>query len=108
MMETEQIVFKTPSKRKKNERGASMKHAKKADREIVQTESDAESDMSDTSVPIAAINNVTNKEYSDDEVKQFLKATKNMKMVDGKEVYRLKKIVTKINNQLSNDGSKIE
>ncbi|GAA6077989.1 uncharacterized protein LOC124377357 [Tachysurus ichikawai] len=66
MMETEQIVFKTPSKRKKNERGASMKHAKKADREIVQTESDAESDVSDTSVPIAAVNNVTNKEYSAD------------------------------------------
>ncbi|KAF7689991.1 hypothetical protein HF521_011795 [Silurus meridionalis] len=57
MMETEQVAFKTTVKRKKRERKATLKYAKKADQEAVESESDTESDVvvPESSVPNPAL-----------------------------------------------------
>ncbi|GAA6073310.1 uncharacterized [Tachysurus ichikawai] len=60
MMETDQVTFKTPIKRKKRGRKATLKYAKKADQEAVESESDTENYVvvHESSVPNPAVSNI--------------------------------------------------
>ncbi|KAK3516374.1 hypothetical protein QTP70_009937 [Hemibagrus guttatus] len=130
MMETEQTVLKTPVKRKTREHDKTVKAAKKAERKQAGSASELDSEESppDLTVCVTTEGNWVGKKYNATEIRHFLKITKNMRMVpinryfpdlnklhiaikglmgegcfEDKEVYRLKKIVTKINNLLDND-----
>lgn len=126
----EQTVFKVPLKRKKSDKFCDFRHLKKLDVEGASDHVDSESDSesSDSSV-ILSQSEFSSRDYDVDDIKMFLKSTKNKRgvlvneyfpdvgqfvektkcfMAEGrfsnKEVYRLKKIVRKLNVDL-NDGS---
>lgn len=128
MTDLDQAVFKTPLKRKKNDRVFESKQARKTENE---KESDVdvgnESDVSDSGASSCSQTEWTCLEYDTDEIKKFLKLSKNLRgvqvadyfpdtkrfventrafMTEGcftnKEVYRLKKFVTKLQQQLNN------
>ncbi|KAI2645946.1 Phosphoribosylaminoimidazole-succinocarboxamide synthase [Labeo rohita] len=130
-METGQADFKVPLKRKKSGKGLIVRHAKKADTTELsdkdETESDSES--SDSSVSLSQ-SDFSGRHYEVDDIKLFLRATKNKRGVHvneyfpdikqfvektkcfmmecsftNKEVYQLKKIVRKLNSELSNEDS---
>lgn len=128
-MEVEQTLFKVPVKRRKNEEVCDSKSAKKAvvaDDAHEDRDSDSESDSS--CVSLSQLDCV-GRCYDMDDIRLFLKSTKNKRgvlvseyfpdmkqfvekskrlMSEGcftnKEVYRLKKIVNKINVDLCIDG----
>lgn len=128
--ETEQTMFKVPSKRKKSGDSQNVR-AKKADVEDVFDEDEMESgnESSDSSVSLSQ-SDFSNYTYEVDDIKLFLRATKNKRgvcvkqffpdlkqfvdktrhfMSEGlftnREIYRLKKIVTKLTFDNVNEGS---
>lgn len=129
-METEQSEFKVPYKRKKSGDFQAVK-AKKADVEVVYGEDEMESgsESSDSSVSLSQ-SDFSSRSYEVDDIKLFLRATKNKRgvrvdeyfpdtkqfvgktrlfMSEGlftnKEVYRLKKIVRKFTSDNANEES---
>ncbi len=127
MMDMDQAVFKTPLKRKKKDKVSESKQARKTENAM---ESDAddigsESDFSDSGASSCSQEEWTCQNYHTEEIRKFLKLTKNLRGVQvadyfpdikrfventrmfmsegcftNKEVYRLKKFVTKLQNQL--------
>ncbi len=127
MMDMDQAVFKTPLKRKKKDKVSESKQARKTENAM---ESDADdigskSDFSDSGASSCSQEELTCQNYHTEEIRKFLKLTKNLRGVQvadyfpgikrfventrmfmsegcftNKEVYRLKKIVTKLQNQL--------
>ncbi len=119
-METETESFKMPHKRKMSDKSQNKKALKKLDLNFsddYETETESESEFSDSSVVLSQ-NEFSARSYNAEEVKVFLKLTKNKRgvcvqeyfpnltqfvektkslMAEGcftnKEVYRLKKIV---------------
>ncbi len=129
-METEQSEFKVPYKRKKSGDFQAIK-AKKADVEVVYGEDEMESgsESSDSSVSLSQ-SDFSSRSYEVDDIKLFLRATKNKRGVrvdeyfpdtkqfvgktrlfvseglfTNKEVYRLKKIVRKFTSDNANEES---
>lgn len=127
MVDVEQAVFKTPLKRKKNDKDSESKQARKTENENESDMDDIgnESDFSDSGASSCCQKEWTCQEYDTDEIRKFLKLTKNVRGVQvadyfpdikrfventrtlmseggfqNKEVYRLKKIVTKLQQQL--------
>lgn len=126
---SEQTVFKVPLKRKKIDKAHEYRQQKKIDLEDVTGQIDSESDSeSDSSVTLSQ-SEFSSRNYDVDDIKLFLRSTKNKRGVlvneyfpdvgqfvekaknfmtesffSNKEVYRLKKIVRKLNMDL-NDGS---
>lgn len=127
---SEQTVFKVPLKRKKTDKVNDYRQQKKIDLEEVTEHIDSESDseLSDSSVTLSQ-SEFSSRNYDVDDIKLFLQSTKNKRGVlvneyfpdvgqflekaknfmtescfSNKEVYRLKKIVRKLNMNL-NDGS---
>lgn len=127
MMDIDQAVFKTPLKRKKKDKVSESKQARKTENEKESDVDDvgSESDFSDSGASSCSQNEWTCQDYDTEEIRKFLKLTKNLRgiqvadyfpdikrfventrmfMSEGcftnKEVYRLKKIVTKLQNQL--------
>lgn len=126
--EQDQIFFKTPQKRKMKNRVLDAKISKTADlqnEDMQETESD--SDSSECSM-VFSQGETSVRTYGLEEIKLFLRTTKNKRGVrvkdyfpdlkqfvdrtkvwmasdsfTNKEVYRLKKIVRSINNSLDND-----
>lgn len=132
LMDMDQVVFKTPLKRKKNDKGVVLKQARKNQEENRVDNESSESECSDSNVSVCSQSSWSCFEYGVDEIKKFLKVTKNMRGVkideyfpdlkrllenircsmnegrfSDKEVYRLKKIVTKIQLQLTNDDEMV-
>ncbi|XP_053096690.1 uncharacterized protein LOC117599305 [Pangasianodon hypophthalmus] len=130
-METEQADFKVPLKRKKSGKAPIVRHAKKADitEPSDQDETESDSEFSDSSVSLSQ-SDFSGRHYEVDDIKLFLRATKNKRgvrineyfpdikqfvektrcfMMEGsftnKEVYRLKKTLSKLNSELSNEDS---
>lgn len=128
MMDMDQAVFKTPLKRKKKDKVSESKQARKAENEKESDVEDvgSESDFSDSGASSCSQNEWTCKDYDTEEIRKFLNLTKNLRGVQvadyfpdikrfventrmfmsegcftNKEVYRLKKFVTKLQNQLS-------
>ncbi len=108
------------------------KQARKNQEEEKLDNESSESECSDSNVSVCSQSSWSCLDYGVDEIKKFLKVTKNMRgvqiveyfpdlrrlmenikclMSEGrftdKEVYRLKKIVTKIQLQLSNDDEMV-
>ncbi len=127
---SEQTVFKVPLKRKKTDKVHDYRQQKKIDLKDVTEHIDSESDseLSDSSVTLSQ-SEFSSRNYDVDDIKLFLQSTKNKRGVlvneyfsdvgqflekaknfmtescfSNKEVYRLKKIVRKLNMNL-NDGS---
>lgn len=126
-VEEEQSIFKMPQKRKKSNKALNAKMCKKSDVDEDQiTESD-DGESSDSSVTLSQ-NEFVGRSYELDDIRLFLRSTKNKRgvrvqeyfpdlkqfvekakdlMAEGlftnKEVYRLKKIVRNINNALNDD-----
>lgn len=127
-VDMDQNVFKVPLKRRIDEKQKKGKEegVKQARKEIDDLES--ESDFSDSNTSECSQSEWRCNDYSVDGIKKFLALTKNQKRVQvakyfsdlrlfvdktkilmsegcfiDKEVYRLRKFVTKIQNQLSND-----
>jgi len=129
--EQEQFSFKTPQKRKMKNKLLDAKISKTIglqNEEMQDTESD--SDSSECSMTFSqGETNVTDRTYGPEDIKLFLRATKNKRGVNmkeyfpdlkqfadqakswmasdsftNKEVYRLKKIVRNINSTLDNDA----
>jgi len=126
--EMEQTMFKVPQKRKKSGQLQGEKACKKSDvqgNEDQETESDSES--SDSSIVLSQ-SDFSGRSYDNEDIKMFLKATKNKRgvcvqeyfpdikqfiektrslMAEGcfnnREVYRLKKIVRLLDKELSNN-----
>lgn len=132
LMDMDQVVFKTPLKRKKSDKSLVSKQARKNHEEEKLDDESSESECSDSNVSVCSQSSWSCFDYGVDEIKKFLKVTKNMRgvqiveyfpdlrrllenikclMSEGrftdKEVYRLKKIVTKIQLQLSNDDDMV-
>lgn len=129
-METVQTDFKVPLKRKKSGKTRIDRHAKKSElTDISDKETESDSESSDSSVCLSQ-SDFSGRHYEVDDIKLFLRATKNKRgvhvedyfpdikqfidntkgfMMEGsftnKEVYRLKKIVRKLNSELNNDDS---
>lgn len=125
-METAQANFKVPLKRRKPGRTGIDRHAKKSDTSDLYDDSGSDSASSDSSVCLSQSD--FSGHYEVDDIKLFLRATKNKRgvcikdffpnteqfventkafMMEGsftnKEVYRLKKIVRKLNSDHSNE-----
>lgn len=123
----DQAVFKTPLKRKKKDRGEESKQARKEQKNDTDG-IESESELSDSSASSCSQSEWKSNYYSAEEIKKFLKVTKNQRgvqiadffpdlkrfaestknlMNEGcfleKDSYQLKKIVSKIQNQLSNN-----
>jgi len=132
LMDMDQVVFKTPLKRKKNDKSMVLKQARKNQEGNKVDNESSEGECSDSSGSVCSQSSWSCLEYGVDEIKKFLKVTKNMRgvkveeyfpdlrrllenirslMSEGrftdKEVYRLKKIVTKIQLQLNNDDEMV-
>lgn len=130
-METEQVEFKAPVKRKKSGKTLSGKQAKKVNVTELSDEEETESDgeSSDSSISISQ-RDFSGRRLEVDDIKLFLRATKNKRgvnvkeyfpdvkqlieetkgfMMEGsftnKEVYRLKNIGRKLNSELSIEDS---
>lgn len=125
-METVQEDFKVPLKRRKPDRTGIDRHAKKSDTFELYDDTESDSASSDSSVCLSQSD--FSGHYEVDDIKLFLRATKNKRgvcinecfpnteqfventkafMMEGsftnKEVYRLKKIVRKLNSERSNE-----
>lgn len=125
--DVEKTVFKVPLKRKKSDSVHGFRQVKKVDMED-ELESESDSELSDSSLTLSQ-SEFSSRNYGVDDIKLFLRSTKNKRgvlvneyfpdveqfvdkvkgfMAEGcfsnKEVYRLKKIVRKLNADL-NDGS---
>lgn len=127
VMETEldDCAFKTPLKRRLEQRPSDQQAKKGLGCDLSQTDTESESDFSECSVACSLpLSGFSNKNYSSDDIKSFLKATKNarkvrieehfpdvMQFIDkarvyrsegcfsNQEIYRLKKILAKLNAQ---------
>lgn len=131
VVDMDQAVFKTPLKRKKKDREEESKQARKEQRNDIDN-IESESELSDSSTSSCSQSEWKCDNYSADEIKKFLKVTKNQRgvqiadffpdlkrfvestkslMSEGcfldKEVYRLKKFVSKIQNRLNNNDEKV-
>lgn len=130
-VDMDQAVFKTPLKRKKKDREEGSKQARKEQKNDTDN-IESESELSDSSASSCSQSEWICNDYSAEEIKKFLKVTKNQRgvqiaeffpdlkrfaestknlMSEGcfldKEVYRLKKFVSKIQSQLNNDDDKV-
>ncbi len=129
--EAESTLFKVPRKRKNSVNACDSKFVKKMDSVECEGQSDIESDSeSDSSVSLSQCEGVSGS-YDLEDIKLFLKATKNRRgvqvndyfpdlkqfvektrclMTEGlftnKEIYRLKKIVRKLNTETSDGAGK--
>ncbi|KAI2646017.1 Transposon TX1 uncharacterized 82 kDa protein [Labeo rohita] len=127
-MEVEQNLFKVPQKKKKRGNSQDAKVLRKLDLQASDDqETESDSELSDSSVVLSQ-NDFSSRNYDVEDIKLFLKSTKNKRgvcvqeyfpdikqfvektrnlMVEGcftnKEVYRLKKIVRNLNKDLNND-----
>lgn len=125
-LDVQETVFKAPLKRKKSDRVSEAKISKKSvEEDVEETGSDGES--SDSSASLSQ-SDFIGRSYELDDIKLFLRATKNKRGVrvqeyfpdlkqfvdktknfmaescfTNKEVYRLKKIVRNVNIALGND-----
>lgn len=120
-------TFKVPTKRKKKAKGQGKKQAKKETR-AEQRESDSDDSVSDSVLNVDSQEEQLNVVYSAEDIKEFLKNTKWQKNVaieeffpDCKqflhdvrhfrkegafidvEIFRLKKLITKVNREYSDD-----
>ncbi|KAI2643940.1 Transposon TX1 uncharacterized 82 kDa protein [Labeo rohita] len=127
MMDIDQAVFKAPLKRKKKDKVLESKQARKTESEKESDVDDIgnESDFSDSGASSCSQSEWICQDYDTEEIRKFLKLTKNLRGVQvadyfpdikrfventrifmsegcftNKEVYRLKKFVTKLQNQL--------
>lgn len=133
LMEVDQVdLFKTPLKRKKRNECIVNKQARKTKAQANEIDQGAgsESDSSDSTASTCSQSDWPCHDCSTEKIKIFLRVTKNLRgvqvvdyfpnlkrfvevtkssMSEGcfldKEVYRLKKIVTKVQNQLSNSDN---
>lgn len=128
----EQIVFKVPLKRKKTDKAHECRQQKKIDLEDVTGQIDSESDSESDSSVILSQSEFSSRNYDVDDIKLFLQSTKNKRGVlvneyfpdvgqfvekaknfmtescfSNKEVYRLKKIVRKLNMNLNDSSEKV-
>lgn len=135
LMEVDQSIFKTPLKRKKKKECTANKQARKLREQTSENDQGTESecDSSDSSASFCSQTDWPCHNCSTEKNKTFLKVTKNLRgvqivdyfpnlkrfvevtkssMTEGrfldKEVYRLKKIVTKVQNQLNNSENENE
>lgn len=132
VMETEldDCAFKTPLKRRLEQRPSNQQAKKGLVCDLSQTDTGSESDFSECSVECSIpLSGFSNKSYSSDDIKSFLKATKNARKVrieehfpdvlqfidkakiyrsegcfSNQEIYRLKKILAKLNAQPESNG----
>lgn len=130
MLEDEECFFKIPQKRKLLECPAEKKAKRTDGIHVSQTDTESESDMSECSVTASLPQSgFSSRTYTAGDIKSFLKMTKNVKMVkleeyfpdiiqfiekvkffrsencfNNQEVYRLKKILTKLSSQSSGPG----
>lgn len=128
MTDLDQAVFKTPLKRKKNDKVSESKQARKTEnKKGSDVDVGNESDVSDSGASSCSQTEWTCLDFDTDEIKKFLKLSKNLRgvqvaeyfpdtkhfvenmralMTEGcftnKEVYRLKKFVTKLQQQWNN------
>lgn len=136
VFDSEDCAFKTPQKRRLKQRHDVGKQAKRMDDcDLSQTDTESESDFSECNVSCSLPQSgFSSRSYSVEDIKAFLKVTKNARKVrveeyfpnvlqfiekakafrsDGgftnQEVYRLKKILAKLNAQpglsVSNDNA---
>lgn len=130
-VDMDQAVFKTPLKRKKKNREEESKQARKEQKNDTDN-FESESELSDSGASSCSQSEWKCIDYSAEEIKKFLKVTKNQRGVQiadffpdlkrfvestknllsegcflDKEVYRLKKFVSKIQNQLNNNDDKV-
>lgn len=131
-IEADQGIFKAPLKRKKQKESIANKQARKEREQASENDqgAESESDSSDSSASFCSQSDWPCQSCSTEKIKTFLKVTKNLRgvqivdyfpnlkrfievtkssMTEGrfldKEVYRLKKIVTKVQNQLNNSDN---
>lgn len=123
--ELDDCAFKTPLKRRLEQRPSDQQAKKGLVCDVSQTDTESESDFSECSVECSVpLSGFSNKSYSSDDIKSFLKATKNARKVrieehfpdvlqfiekakiyrsegcfNNQEIYRLKKILAKLNAQ---------
>lgn len=81
LMDMDQVVFKTPLKRKKNDKSMILKQARKNQEENKVDNESSESECSDSSGSVCSQSNWSCLKYGVDEIKKFLKVTKNMRGV---------------------------
>ncbi len=134
MMDLDDVAFKTPQKRrlKQQHTGKQTKKSDNWDWDLSQSETESESDLSECSISCSLPqSDFPSRSYTVEDIKSFLKVTKNARKVkvdeyfpdvlqfiekakilrnDGgftnQEVYRLKKILAKLNAQPRLNASK--
>ncbi len=121
LSESDECTFKTPQKRRLEQRPSDKQAKKGFICDVSQTDTESENDFSECSTPCSSPQSrSSSKSYSADDIKSFLKETKvridqyfpdAMQFIDkvrmyrnegcfsNQEVYRLKKILDKLNTQ---------
>ncbi len=126
LSELDDCTFKTPQKRRLEQSHSDEQAKKGFICDVSQTDTESENDFSECSAPCSSPQSrSSSKSYSADDIKSFLKETKNMRKVcieqyfpdviqfldkvrmyrnegcfSNQEVYRLKKILAKLNTHL--------
>ncbi len=131
LSELDDCTFKTPQKRRLEQSHSDEQAKKGFICDVSQTDTESENDFSECSAPCSSPQSrSSSKSYSSDDIKSFLKETRNMRKVrieqyfpdaiqfidkvrmyrnegcfSNQEVYRLKKILVKLNTQLESNVS---